>query len=292
MAIGFAVGDLDLFFVLELFVIFVLGLSIGSFLNVCSFRIAQGQSIVRPGSFCQNCKTAIRMLDNIPILSFVLLRGRCRHCKVKLTLQYPIIEAIMGILCVLIAVGVGLDLRTLRLEPAAPRLLEAAAWLSFCFFVVLIAVIDHRTGLVPDVVSLPGIGCGLVLTALLWNVGGASRTYRLVPSPFASSPLSSVLGILIGGGLFFAIVLLSKGRMMGGGDVRIGALLGAYLGFRLALLSVLVASVVGTALFLPALLRGKVSRKTEVRFGPLLSLGAIVSSFCGRSLINWYWGMF
>ncbi len=292
MAIGFAVGDLDLFFVLELFVIFVLGLSIGSFLNVCSFRIAQGQSIVRPGSFCQNCKTPIRMLDNIPILSFVLLRGRCRHCKVKLTLQYPIVEAIMGILCVLVAVGVGLDLRTLRLEPAAPRLLEAAAWLSFCFFVVLIAVIDHRTGLVPDVVSLPGIGCGLVLTALLWKVGGASGTYRLVPSPFASSPLSSVLGILIGGGLFFAIVLLSKGRMMGGGDVRIGALFGAYLGFRLALLSVLVASVAGTALFLPALLRGKVSRKTEVRFGPLLSLGAIVSSFCGRSLINWYWGMF
>jgi len=286
------VGDFNLFFAIELFVIFVLGLSIGSFLNVCSFRIAQGQSIVRPGSHCQNCRTPIRTLDNIPVLSYVLLRGRCRHCKVKLSLQYPIVEAIMGILCVLIALSVGLDLQTLRLEPAAPRLLEAAAWLSFCFFVVLIAVIDHRTGLVPDVVSLPGIGCGLLLTGLLWKVGSASATYRLVPSPFASSPLESVLGILIGGGLFFAIVLFSKGRMMGGGDVRIGALFGAYLGFRLALLSVLIASVAGTALFLPALLRGKVSRKTEVRFGPLLSFGAIVSSFCGKSLISWYLGLF
>ena len=272
--------------------VFVLGLCIGSFLNVCSFRIAQGQSIVRPGSFCQNCKTPIRMIDNIPILSYVLLRGRCRHCRVKLSPQYPIVEAIMGILCVLIALGVGLDLRTLRLEPMAPRLLEAAAWLSFCFFVVLIAVIDHRTGLVPDVVSLPGIGLGLVLITLLWTFGGASEAYRLVPSPFARSPLDSVLGILIGGGLFLVIVLLSKGRMMGGGDVRIGALFGAYLGFQLALLSVLVGSLAGTILFLPALLRGRVSRKTEVRFGPLLSFGAIVSSFCGRGLINWYWEMF
>ena len=285
-------GDFDLLFATELLVIFVLGLCIGSFLNVCSFRIAQGQSIVRPGSFCQNCKTPIRMIDNIPILSYVLLRGRCRHCRVKLSPQYPIVEAIMGILCVLIALGVGLDLRTLRLEPMAPRLLEASAWLSFCFFVVLIAVIDHRTGLVPDVVSLPGIGLGLVLITLLGTFGGASESYRLVASPFARSPLDSVLGIVIGGGLFLVIVLLSKGRMMGGGDVRIGALFGAYLGFRLALLSVLVGSLAGTVLFLPALLRGRVSRKTEVRFGPLLSFGAIVSSFCGRGLINWYWEMF
>lgn len=285
-------GYFDLVFVTELLVVLVFGLCIGSFLNVCSFRIAQGQSIVRPGSFCQNCKTPIRMIDNIPILSYVLLRGRCRHCRVKLSLQYPIVEALMGILCVLIALGVGLDLRTLRLEPMAPRLLETTAWLSFCFFVVLIAVIDHRTGLVPDVVSLPGIGLGLVLITLLWSFGGAPEAYRFVASPFARSPLDSVLGVLIGGGLFLTIVLFSKGRMMGGGDVRIGALFGAYLGFRLALLSVLVGSLAGTIIFLPALLRGRVSRKTEVRFGPLLSFGAIVSSFCGRGLLNWYWEMF
>lgn len=285
-------GDFNLLFAIELLVVLALGLSIGSFLNVCSFRISQGQSIVRPGSHCQSCKTPIRTLDNIPILSYILLRGRCRHCKVKLSLQYPIVEAIMGILSVMIALAVGLDLQTLRLEPAAPRLLEATTWLSLCFFIVLIAVIDHRTGLVPDVVSIPGIVCGLLLTGLLWRAGGAPATHRLLPSPFASSPLSSVLGILIGGGLFFAIVLFSRGRMMGGGDVRIGALLGAYLGFRLALLSVLIASVAGTVLFLPALLRGRVSRKTEVRFGPLLSLGAVVSSFCGKSLISWYLKLF
>ena len=284
--------DFDFLLVIEIIVVFVFGLCIGSFLNVCSFRIAQGQSIVRPSSHCRNCKTPIRTLDNIPILSYVLLRGRCRHCKVKLSPQYPIVEAIMGILCVLIGLAVGLDLRILRIEPAGPRLLEAAAWLSFCFFVVLIAVIDHRTGLVPDIISLPGIGCGLALITLLWKIGGASTTSRLVPSPFAGSPLKSVLGILIGGGLFFGIVFLSKGRMMGGGDIRIGALFGAYLGFRLALMSVLVASVAGTVLFVPALIRGRASRKTEVRFGPLLSFGAIVSSFCGKSLIDWYLQLF
>lgn len=286
------VGYLDLFFAAELFVIFVFGLCMGSFLNVCSFRIAQGQSIIWPGSRCQNCKTRLRALDNIPILSYILLGGRCRHCKVKLSLQYPIVEGAVGILSVLIALSLGLDLRILRHVAIAPRLLEATGWFSLCFFVILIGTIDHRTGLVPDVVSLPGIGCGVVFVALLWKVGGPPNTHRLLPSPLAMTPLSSLWGIMIGGGLFFAVVLLSNGRMMGGGDIRIGALLGAYMGLRLALLSVLIASIVGTALFLPGLIAGRVSRKTEIRFGPLLSFGAIVSSFFGRSLINWYWGLF
>jgi len=285
-------GHLDLLFAAELLVFFVFGLSMGSFLNVCSFRIAQGQSIVWPGSRCQSCKTPIRALDNIPILSYILLGGRCRHCKVKLSLQYPIVEGTVGILSVLIALSLGLDLRILRHGAIAPRLLEAAGWFSLCFFMILIGTIDHRTGLVPDVVSLPGIACGFLLVTLLWKVGGATNTHRLLPSPLAMTPLSSLLGILIGGGLFFAVVLLSKGRMMGGGDIRIGALLGAYMGLRLALLSVLIASIAGTALFLPGLIAGRVSRKAEIRFGPLLSFGAIVSSFFGKSLINWYLGLF
>lgn len=276
----------------ELAVFFVVGLSLGSFLNVCGFRIARRESIVHPGSHCLECNSQIGLRDNIPILSYVLLRGRCRFCKAKLSLQYPLVEGLMGLLCVFIALGVGLDIRTLHHGPMAPRVIEAMMWLSFSFFIVLLAVIDHQTGLVPDVVSLPGIVAGLVFITLLWATGGGASAKRLVRSPFARSPLDSLVGLVIVGGIFFLIVFVSKGRLMGGGDIRIGALFGTFLGWELGVLSILIASIAGTARFTPSLLRGRVSRKTEIRFAPLLSFGAIVSSFFGKGIIDWYFRNF
>ncbi|MCD6327527.1 prepilin peptidase [bacterium] len=281
----------DLLFLSELLIFFVVGLSIGSFLNVCSFRIATGESIVRPASRCPSCKTPLATLDNIPVLSYLLLRGRCRYCKIGISPEYPIIELLMGVLCASTAIAVGLDLRMLRIEPMLPRIVESLMFLSLCFFAVLIAAIDRHTGLVPDCVSLPGIVCGFTLSTLLWATGGCAKLGRFLPSPFARSPLESLVGLIVGGGFFLAIVLVSRGRMMGGGDIRIGALLGVYMGWQLALLSVLIASVAGTLCYLPALVRGRVGRRTEIRFGPLLSFGAIVSLFLGKSLIEWYLGM-
>jgi len=203
-------------------------------------------------------------------------------------MQYPVVEGIMGVLCVLIAAVVGLDIRVLRSGPVAPRVMAAASWFILCFLLVLIAAIDYRTGIIPDVVSLPGIALGVLLNLVLWLLTRGGQLQRGAAWPLTASLSESLWGLGVGGGFFFVLVFASKGRWMGAGDIRLGALLGSFMGWKLTVISILIASLAGTVWFLPPLIRGKVSRKTEIRFGPLLSFGGIVSSFCGHSLMNWY----
>lgn len=235
----------------------VVGAVLGSFANVVIHRVPRRESIVSPPSRCPRCGTPIRPLDNIPLVSFLLLRGRCRRCRDPISWRYPLVEALMAALAVAVVV-------------VFPDWLSRLAALVLVFLLVVITFIDLDHQLILDRISLPGIAVGLVFAALLG---------RAVPS------LLSALGA---GALIAAIVIVSRGGM-GGGDVKLAALMGAFLGWPgigVALFSgFMVGGIVGMTL-LALRLRG---RKDPIPFGPALAAGALVGLFWGEAIARWYW---
>ena len=242
--------------------LFVVGLCVGSFLNVVIARVPEGRSIVHPGSACPRCGKGIAWFDNIPLISYALLRARCRHCGLPISLRYPLVELLTGLLFVLAAwqLGVGLHL-------VGALILLAS--------LVAIAAIDLDCQLIPDSISLPGIVAGFVLSLVTGTPGW----------------LDSLIGVLIGGGLFFLIIVASRGGM-GGGDMKLGAMLGAFLGWKLVLVAVLLAVLAGGLMAIGLLALRRKGRKDAVPFGPFLALGGVVSLFWGFSLLEWYLGVF
>ena len=243
---------------LEPLIVFVFGLIIGSFCNVVIYRLPQGKSIVTPGSRCRSCGNSIYPWDNIPLLSYVLLRGRCRFCKDSISARYPAVELTSGILYVLLWYKLGLGL------PFAFYGLLISA-------LVVVALIDFDHKIIPNTITLPGmvIGFGLSLWAL------------------PITPLASLLGILIGGSFFYLIALVSKGGM-GGGDIKLIAMIGAFLGWQGALFTIFSGALLGSLVGVMLMFLGKKGRKDKVPFGPFLSGGAIIYILCGDDLIHWY----
>jgi len=243
-------------------ILFVLGLCVGSFLNVVIARVPQGRSVVHPGSACPRCGKAIAWFDNIPVVSYVLLRARCRQCGEPISLRYPLVELLTGLLFVLAAweLGAGLHL---------------VAGLALIAVLIAITAIDLDCQLIPDVISLPGIVLGFLLSAM----AGQPRW------------LDSLIGILVGGGLFFVIIVASRGGM-GGGDMKLGAMLGAFLGWKLVLVAALLAVLSGGLVAVILLALRSKGRKDAVPFGPFLALGGAVSLFWGVPLLEWYLGVF
>lgn len=241
---------------------FLFGLVIGSFLNVVIARLPEGRSIVRPPSACPACGGFIAWYDNIPVLSWLWLRARCRSCGARISWRYPAVELLTAVLFVLAARRFG----------AAPDLV--AALLLLAALVVITGIdLDHQ--IIPDVITLPGI------------VVGAGLAVALHPAAW----LDTLLGILAGGGLFFVIIVVSRGGM-GGGDMKLGAMMGAFLGWKLVLLAILLGVFVGGAVAVTLLATGAKGRKDPVPFGPFLALGGAVSLLWGNSLLAWYLGRF
>jgi len=244
-------------------VLFVLGSMIGSFLNVCIHRIPAGQSIAFPASHCPHCETPIRPWDNIPILSYALLRGRCRACGTNIPFRYPLVEAITGLAAVASYLAFG----------PQPHALLAFAFLS-ALIVITFIDIDHQ--IIPDVISLPGIVVGIAAAFVPGNLEWTD----------------SVLGVLIGGGILFAIAegyfRLTGREGMGGGDVKLLAMIGAFLGWRAIPVTLMVASLTGTALGLVMMLRMGEGRQMAIPFGPFLAAGAVVALFVGEPIMTWY----
>lgn len=243
-------------------VLFLLGLCVGSFLNVVIARLPEGRSIVSPGSACPRCGNPIQWFDNLPLVSYALLRGRCRHCGEPISVRYPLVELVTGLLYVLAVWEKGL---TLDLVPA---LLVLTA-------LVAITAIDLDRQLIPDAISLPGIVVGFVSSVFI----GQPRW------------LDSLLGILVGGGIFFVIIVASRGGM-GGGDMKLGAMLGAFLGWKAVLVAILIAVLTGGVIAVALLLMGQRGRKDALAFGPYLALGGAISLFWGPALLEWYLGAF
>lgn len=241
----------------------VFGLCIGSFLNVCIYRIPVRKSIVSPGSSCPACGTAIRFYDNIPLLSYLILGGKCRHCRTYISFRYPLIELITG------AFSLGLYLKFG---------LSAEALIYFVFICVLIVIafidIDHR--IIPDRITLPGI-------------------FIFFIAAFAIPSLSwtdSLLGIVIGGGSLFLVAvvyhLVTHKEGMGGGDIKLLAMIGALVGWKGVFFTIFVSSAVGTLAGLLIMAATRQNLKLAVPFGPFLSIGAAAYIFFGPQLVAWY----
>jgi leader peptidase (prepilin peptidase)/N-methyltransferase len=239
-------------------VIIVTGLLIGSFTNVLIHRLPQGESVVWPGSHCPACQHKLRTVDLIPVLSFLFLKGRCRYCRTSISPQYPLVE-------VLSAVGYWLVYRYYGLS------VESLAGCVLVTILLCAAFTDLQTGLIPDRLTYPGILVGLVLA---WFTIGLK---------------SALLGSLGFAVFFFVIAVASRGGM-GGGDIKLAGVIGAFLGWPGALLTFVLASLLGGLAAGYLLARGQVGRKSAIRFGPYLALGAFIALIWGKQIVAFYLG--
>lgn len=253
-------------------IVFIFGAIIGSFLNVCIGRIPNGESVVHPPSHCPKCKATIAVYDNIPLVSYLLLRGRCRSCSEPISPRYFLVELLMASLSAALYFQFGLGL---------------AFVVSFVFVAALIVIsfIDLDVRIVPDVISLPGIVVGLLVSVVGRYL--VSDPFELVPSP-----LSSLIGVLVGGGFLLAVAWVYEKftgvEGMGGGDIKLLAMIGAFLGWPAIPLTLFFSSLGGSVIGLTAMLVKGVGRKYALPFAPFLCLGALVYLFFGRELLEFY----
>jgi leader peptidase (prepilin peptidase)/N-methyltransferase len=241
----------------------IFGAIVGSFLNVCIIRLPKEESIITPGSHCPHCNHPIMFYDNIPLISYLLLGGKCRYCKRSISAQYPLVEGTTAISSLLLFLKYGLSL-------------SYFFYFSFVAALIIITVIDLYHQIIPDVISIPGIGVGLLGALIIPHI-----TF-----------FNSLLGILLGGGSLFVVATLYqwlfKREGMGGGDVKLLAMIGAFLGWESVILTILLSSMIGsiTGIIIIAL-KGK-DFKYAIPFGPFLSLGAVIALFYKNEIISWY----
>jgi len=239
-------------------VVVAAGLAVGSFLNVVIARVPEGRSLWRPGSACPGCGTSIAWYDNVPLVSFVALRGRCRACGMAIAWRYPVVEAATG---ALFAAAYGAFGPTLDFVAAVVLLGALTA----------ITAIDLERQIIPDVISLPGI-----VTGVLANLATGRVSW-----------VDALLGIVVGAAPFFVIILLRPDGM-GGGDLKLGAMLGAFLGWKVFLAALFLAVVPGgilAAILIVTRIRG---RKDPIPFGPFLAAGGAAGLFWGERVVRWY----
>ena len=240
----------------------LVGAIIGSFLNVVIVRLPRNESLVMPRSTCRTCGTELAWFDNIPILSFLVLRGRCRTCGAAVSWRYPIVEAMTALL---------FSLAAWRTTSSADLLVM---WL-FLSALVVVTGIDLEHQVIPDRITLPGVVVGFLTSFLGTRV----------------SWFDSLLGILVGGAILFAVIMLSGGGM-GGGDMKLSAMMGAFLGYKLALLALFMAVIVGGFVALGLLSAGIRRRKDPIPFGPFLAIAATVAILWGEMILRWYLNVF
>jgi leader peptidase (prepilin peptidase)/N-methyltransferase len=244
----------------------ILGLAIGSFLNVCIHRIPRGESLNHPPSRCPACGTGLRWFDNVPVLGYLWLRGRCRSCRAPISIRYPVVEIVTMLLFLLHYAVFGWS----------PLLV--ARLLFACAMVVLFAI-DLEHHLLPNVITLPGIVVGLVFS--VWLPPGI---------------VDALIGLLAGGGALWVIgeayYRYSGQEGMGGGDVKMLAMIGAFLGWKLVILTLVLSSVAGSVIGMLLIASRRGGLKYELPYGTFLALAALAASLVGDRVIAWYVGLY
>jgi leader peptidase (prepilin peptidase)/N-methyltransferase len=244
----------------------VLGLCVGSFLNVCIYRLPRGESLVRPPSRCPSCGRQLSWFDNIPVLSWVALRGRCRRCGAAIAIRYPLVELTTAALWVLIAAVTPPD------ALLASRLVLATA-------LVVLFMIDLEHQILPNAITLPGIVVGFL--------------FSLIAPP---GPVASLIGIAAGAGILYAIAagyyMLRGEEGMGMGDVKMLAMLGAFLGWRAVLLTLVLSSFAGAIVGVAMMLSKRGNMQYALPFGTFLALAALVAMLAGEPILAWYIGFY
>ena len=237
----------------------LVGLCFGSFLNVCILRLPHDQSLLRPRSTCPQCKQPIAWRDNIPVVSWLWLRGKCRWCHKPISVQYPVIEALVGVL---------FGVSVLAYGPS----LHAVSAALFGTLLLGIAITDARHYLIPDEFSLGGLVLGLALA-----LGGGAQGF-----------LQAVIGAAVGFGLLYAVAQAGawvfKEEAMGGGDIKMMAMVGSFVGWKGVLLTVFAGAALGSLIFVPL----SIKKKRLVPFGVFLAVGAAVTFVFGDAILAWY----
>lgn len=266
------------------FIIFLFGLIIGSFLNVCILRIPNAKSIVLPPSHCPSCGTPIKPYDNIPVVSWLVLAGRCRKCKVRISAMYPMVELGTGLLFLACYLAFGLNA-------------EALKWAIFAALMIVLTVTDLRERILPDKVNFVGLGLGLLLSLFTRPVDGtalwlANHLFAYPPPEAALSFGDALIGAGAASGLLWLVAegyFRARGREgMGLGDVKMMAMAGAFLGLQRALLTILVGSLLGSVIGIAVIAIGRKGRDFELPFGTFLGAGAMLVVFFGSSALDWY----
>lgn len=235
---------------------FVFGAAIGSFLNVCIYRIPLKVSIISPGSRCPACQHPLRLYDNLPIVSYLWLKGKCRDCGAKISWRYPVVELLTAVLAVMLFIKFGFTLKFL-------------AHFLFVSALLVVTFIDLDHQIIPDVITLPGIPLFFLAAVFICRIHW----------------LEALLGLLIGGGVLFTIAvlyeLIAKREGMGGGDIKLLAMIGAFFGWKSLLFVLLCSSLLGAIVGLTTILIKKQNMRYAVPFGPFLSAAAIAYIFWG-----------
>ena len=239
-------------------IIFILGLMIGSFLNVVIYRIPKGESILISRSYCPNCETKLQWYDLIPVLSFLMTKGNCRYCEASISWQYPVVELITGVLFLGLYLKFGITV-------------QFGALLILISLLIASSIIDYRLQIIPNKITYFGIILGLIFSLIF---------------DYISIKLA-LLGLIIPAGFLLLIALITKGGM-GIGDVKFAAMIGTFIGPKLTLIGIFLGALIGSIIGLVLLLLGQKTRKSKLPFGPLIALGSLVMIFGGQKIINWY----
>lgn len=249
-----------------IFIAFLFGAVIGSFLNVCIYRLPRGESVAWPSSHCPSCQQPIAWYDNIPMVSFLVLGGQCRRCAAPISWRYPVVE---------LANAVGYALLVWRFGLGWPTLAYAVLFSAL----LVVTAIDLVHFIIPNVITIPGILVGLVAAATILPVG----------------IWNALLGVLIGGGVLWLLALVSPyvfGKEgMGGGDIKLLAMIGAFLGWKPTVLTIMIGSIAGSVVGLTLIGLKMMQRDQYIPFGPFLALGAVLALFFYQDLMDWYWGL-
>jgi leader peptidase (prepilin peptidase)/N-methyltransferase len=290
--------------------VFVFGLIIGSFLNVCIVRLPKGESVVRPASHCPACQAPIKPYDNVPLLSYLLLRGRCRACRAPISALYPMVELVTGLMFAACYWRYGLSG-------------EALKWAAFAAILIVLVCTDVRDRILPDAVNFLGLGAGLAFSFLMSPGDGtarwlATRLFAFPPPDRALSVVDSLLGATFGGGLLWLVAegyfWLRRRPGMGFGDVKMMAMVGSFLGVRKTFLTILIGSLIGSLLGFAIIgslfllgwrrevaarahrrglghemkLRCVLASRYQLPFGTYLGIAALAALFFGTPVLDWY----
>lgn len=260
------------------------GLIIGSFLNVCIVRIPNRKSIVVPASACPKCGAAIRPWDNIPVVSWLLLGGKCRACKTKISAMYPVVELLTAVLFWGCYYAFGLTM-------------EALKWAIFSALMIVLVFTDLRERILPDVVNFSGFAVGLALSLVTKPTDGtalwlANRVFDFPPPAPVTSLADALLGAAFGSGLLWLVAeayFRFRGREgMGLGDVKMMLMAGAFLGLKRTALTILAGSVLGSLLGLAFMMARRKGSDYELPFGSFLGMAAVLVMFFGAPVVQWY----
>jgi leader peptidase (prepilin peptidase) / N-methyltransferase len=268
--------------------VFLFGLIIGSFLNVCISRLPAGKSVVRPRSRCPKCDRPIRAYDNIPVVSYFFLAGKCRNCKATISAVYPAVELLTGLLFLACYWVFGNSILTVK-------------WAAFSAILVVLIFTDWRERILPDAVNFSGLAIALILSFFVRPEDGtaawlANRMFDFPPPAPVISFADAVIGAAVGGGLLWLVgeaYFRLRGREgMGFGDVKMMLMAGAFLGLRRTILTILAGSLLGAILGAIFILASRKGSNYELPFGTFLGAAALLVVFFGTPVVAWYQSLF